>query len=490
MQRRRGKEQERKCEFKASLKPEHCRRMREETQIKLRKSKKEDRLKRHRFMATSIDSGSTSYNIPSRYKELFSMDQNTCFKATRFFRKILSVQESPPIGEVIASGAVNKFVEFLSYDKHPKLQFEAIWALTNVSSGTREHTDAVVSCGAVPLLVRLLNSQIVEIREQSVWCLGNIAGDSIRNRDLVVSMGAVTYLLSMLTEKVNIPLLQNITWTLTNVCRGKPMPPTEVTDQITPYFVHLTSSEDRAVVADALWGLYYISDASDDQIEKVVQTGVMPQLVSLLQHPSLSIRTPALRVIGNIASGDESQTQKVVDRAVPGLFSMLNSHAVSLRKEACWVFSNIAAGNKEQIQSLIDGHVLQPMQIMMMNEQFLVQKEITWLVSNICHGGSHEQISYLCRLGFLSPVINIMTVADTCIVKLALGIADSIITHCPAGKLQFEELGGVDKLQELQTHKNAEVYAEVMKLIETHYNEDEEVEDLEGSGFTTDNMLF
>lgn len=111
---------------------------------------------------------------------------------TEIVRKMLSIAQNPPIQDVIeADGLLAKFVEFLSRDDQPALQFEAAWVLINVASGTSAQTMAVVKADALPLLVKLVDSPNSDLQEQAVWALGNIAGDSSKLRDMVLRNGVV-----------------------------------------------------------------------------------------------------------------------------------------------------------------------------------------------------------------------------------------------------------------------------------------------------------
>lgn len=118
------------------------------------------------------------------------------------------------------------------------------------------------------------------------------------------------------------------------------------------------------------------------------------------RHQSPSVLVPALRTVGNIVTGDDLQTQVIINCGALGclLHLLTTSQKKSIKKvsfmsehlavsgpdihalktchnlppcslriclrseqEACWTISNITAGTKEQIQSVVDAEILPPL---------------------------------------------------------------------------------------------------------------------------------
>lgn len=515
----------RKKAYKVGVDADEARRRREDNLVEIRKNKREDNLLKkrregilngfpqppHLFPADPSQSTAAIEkkleSIPSMVQGVWSNDPNTQVEATTQFRKLLSIERSPPIDEVIKAGVIPRFVEFLGRHDLPQLQFEAAWALTNVASGTSEHTRVVIEHGAVPLFVQLLNSASDDVREQAVWALGNVAGDSPSCRDLVLGNGALMPLLGQLNDKSKLSMLRNATWTLSNFCRGKPPTPFEQVRPALPVLRQLIHLNDEEVLTDACWALSYLSDGTNDKIQAVIEAGVCQRLVALLIHHSPSVLVPALRTVGNIVTGDDAQTQFIIENnALPYLRQLLTgAYKKSIKKEACWTISNITAGNRSQIQAVIQADIFGSLVELLQRAEFEIRKEAAWAISNATSGGSAEQIRFLATQGCIKPLCDLLICPDPRIVTVCLEGLENILKIGEADKenglnggtniyaQMIDDCDGLDKIENLQSHDNNEIYEKAVKILERYWVEEDDdqniAENVEGNqqGFSFGN---
>uniref|UniRef100_A0AAV1T9B0 Importin subunit alpha n=1 Tax=Peronospora matthiolae TaxID=2874970 RepID=A0AAV1T9B0_9STRA len=499
---------ERMRSFKKGIDVDDSRRRREDTTVRIRKNRREERLNQRRRMiatahspvltqdasmprASTCSKGSTNTvnvsELPKIAAMIQSLDQIEASSAVCKLRRLLALEHEPPIQQVINLGVVPLLVDFLRRHDRPEMQFEAAWALTNIASGTTEHTAEVIRCGAVELLCGLLLSPNEDVCEQAVWALGNIAGDSPHCRDVVVNAGAMMPLLAVLRKSSGKPtILRNAAWTLSNFCRGKPRPEFALISPALQLLPHLIHSPDNEVVVDACWALSYFSDGTTETIQAVIDAGVCRRVVDLMGHTKTSIQTPALRTIGNIVTGNERQTQLMLDLVVlPRLVQLLKHEKKLIRKEACWAISNITAGSASQIQEVIDANVIPPLLFQLMATELDVRKEAAWAISNATSGGTTKQINCLVQQGCIPPLVKLLGVQDPRVVNVSLDALENILRAGEADMSladtenrmarYIEEADGIELIQNLQLHQEEDIYEKSVRIIRDYFDgEDEE----------------
>lgn len=210
-------------------------------------------------------------------------------------------------------------------------------------------------------------------------------------------------------------------------------------------------------------------------------------------HASTSVQTPALRSVGNIVTGDDVQTQVIINcGALPALLSLLSSGKDGIRKEACWTISNVTAGNSIQIQSVIDANIIPPLIHLLSNGDLKTRKEACWAISNATSGGLQkpEQIRYLVNQGCIKPLCDLLACPDNKIIQVALDGLENILKVGEMDKeagegqdninryaLFIEECSGMEKIHDCQTNANEEIYMKAYNMIEKYFSDEEDAAD-------------
>ncbi|XP_006645862.1 importin subunit alpha-1b-like [Oryza brachyantha] len=486
--------------YKASVDGDVGRLRRQVITVEIRKENRDRALNEKRRRAAAASDGSPQAasspavekkleSLPILMEALSSDDSSMQLEATMQIRKMLSGNSSPPIDEVIRIGVVPRFVEFLTREEYPHLQFEAAWVLTNITSGTAANTMAVVEHGALPILVKLLSSPNEDIREQAVWALGNVAGDSTNCRDLVLMHGAMLPLLQQLNEHSKLSMLRNCAWAIANFCVGQPPPDFKHVESAFPVLQQLILSQDEEILTNSCWALSYLTNGgSYDRTQAMIDTGACPRLVELLNHPSVMVLIPTVRTIGNIAAGDEKQTQHIVGnpQALPGLLNLLTTtQNKSIKREACWTISNITAGSKEQIQAVINANMIAPLVHLLQNADFDVRKEAAWAICNATSHGTADQIEYLANQGCIKTLCDLLDHKDALTVLVCLEGLDKILRvgeirkklgACNINRFvqMVDEAGGVDKIENLQNHEYVEIYQMAVRMLGSYWEDEDD----------------
>lgn len=478
--------------------PEECRRRRQEVTVQLRKHKKEDTALKKRNITLSVNETAqsgpeTEEDITNKKASISDLVINSTstdpvikLNAVQLARKLLSSDKNPPIDQIIEAGMLPILVECLKQDDQPTLQFEAAWALTNIASGSTVQTQSVVHAGSVEHFLRLLQSPHQNVCEQAVWALGNIIGDGPQCRDLVIKLGVVQPLLQFITPEIPMSFLRNVTWVIVNLCRSKePPPPGETIRQLLPALAFLIQHSDTNILVDTVWAISYLTDAGNDIIQMILDAGFVPYLVPLLGHQEVKVVTAALRAVGNIVTGTDEQTQVVLNNdALKYFHALLNHPKQKINKEAVWFLSNITAGTKTQVQSVIDANLIPQVIHLLAKGDLATRREAAWCINNLSLSGKREQVAYVLEQGVLQPFCQLLTTDDPQILVVVLDGISNILKMASTNyddlyslTTQIEECNGLDKIEELQNHRNEEIYKLAFEIIDKYFSE-EENEDL------------
>ena len=119
------------------------------------------------------------------------------------------------------------------------------------------------------------------IVEQALWYMGNLAGSDEQCRMLVLQKTSTLAVIHSYSkrDRIRVGMLKTISWCLHNLTRGKEFPLDKVSTaaEVAANFLWVNND---TVVADSLWALSSLTDGENDQIQLVVEQGIIVQTCS------------------------------------------------------------------------------------------------------------------------------------------------------------------------------------------------------------------
>jgi importin subunit alpha-6/7 len=246
-------------------------------------------------------------------------------------------------------------------------------------------------------------------------------------------------------------------------------------------------STDSELLTDACWALSFLTDGPHERIQALIDTNVTRRLVDLLSGERAVALSPALRTIANLVTGDDVQTQAVINCGallqLQKILANSHLHPANVVREACWALSNIAAGTKGQVDALIASGAVQQIVRLLVDGDLNTKREAVWAVSNASSSSDVQQCDHLVQLGCLRPLSQLLSGMDTCIVLVALeGIQNVLVAGQRLGAsgdavaeernlyaYELESAGGLDELEALQNHSSQEVCNKAVDILTTFF---------------------
>lgn len=152
-------------------------------------------------------------------------------------------------------------------------------------------------------------------------------------------------------------------------------------------------ADDVRLLQNSIWAISNITNNSgNEELQQLIDHGSCGRIMALTNHEEGKIAEYALRVLSNICSGNDLQTQYVVNEGLVGVLVTVMQHSPSpaVQKDACWAMSNIMAGNVAQIQIGLDQGAL-PLLIRKLSDSVAIAAEACWAISNATSGCSVMQ---------------------------------------------------------------------------------------------------
>jgi len=214
-----------------------------------------------------------------------------------------------------------------------------------------------------------------------------------------------------------------------------------------------------------------LSKQQDPPIQRVIESGVLPKVVELLQRDDeYEIQLVASDILLNVASGGSPTTEEVVKvGALPPLVHLLSSSHTGVAESAAWALGNNAVVCPNRRDLVLQAGAMQPLLNLIDDHQTSVKsvRRYVWLLSNLCRGSPKPDFNIV---SLSLPVLKRLlyhndgeVLIDTCW-ALSYLCED---TYAPSTQVLTNAFSNSDvcRLVELAEHPNKDVQLAALRVM-------------------------
>ena len=356
--------------------------------------------------------------------------------AAQGFRKILSSKNRSTIQEVVDAKVLPFLIKCIRKFHYPQLQYEAIWAITYISSGI-PNCKVIAVIGGILRLVQLMISSNEDIREMAVCALGDMAENSEYCRNLISNNKGLPLIMECLKNSHKHSMIKYSCRAITYLIKGRVNSYHEVKDVIIILTDIIKTEQDTEILKcslNAFSRFYLLTNIHRDDI---IETGVLPRVIQLLSHNEYNIQISAINIIEFIIKGNNQQIQLVLNLGyVEALSTLMSSSVENIIKKAAFSISKICAAGHHQLDTIITAGLIPRIVDLAFSSNEDINFNIANALGNATGKGRPDQLAYFVKSGIIKALCNLLQNQNEKTVLIAMLGLESILKY---GKNSFND---------------------------------------------------
>lgn len=271
-----------------------------------------------------------------------------------------------------------------------------------------------------------------------------------------------------------------------------------------PIFENLIFINDDEVFICCLFSLKIISSVEDPTNQLKIQKmflqndGEIINLLLAINYNECKFELlETIRILGNLLSVEDNNfIDNLLEYDILKFFKSVfdNEKSKKMRRETIWAISNITGGSYKHIKTIVDSDLFEEIIKMTSDYDFSTRKEAVYALFNMCVDISLSLGTELVKKGIFEVFIKVIEKnVDNSIIELALESIDKILnTGEPLREIagfnsmakKFDEVGGINCLEQLQKHPNQKIYEKTLNILDKYY----ETKDVDHNVLDLDNQ--
>ncbi|KAI8879422.1 ARM repeat-containing protein [Backusella circina FSU 941] len=411
-------------------------------------------------------------------------DKNVRLEAAQYIGKFVLEPAQALIDYITKGDCIDTLAQMITSDD-PEEKIQAAQTLSNIAAGPYELWLRSVS--VAPQLIKHLGSDDANLREVVAGALGNMAAEDLGDvsdeadkvRSSIRDNGAIPGLVRMLDSN-EARTIQSACFALANLARG---PEDQLQDFISSgitekLYKHLTNDIAADTATEVCWVICYLTAGSQKFRQDIMAKGFAPrlvvELVKLAREKTLVL--PVLRTIGNLVGSDDEYLKLLVeqDHFLLTVVDLVKSDQRSVKKEALWVLSKITSTqDPDIIRALEKLSIIDSLTNLVGRGAFDIRKGAAYGIMNIAHHGQ-EHLDKLPHKQLLPAFLELIKSQDADMIKLGLEYIELLLTQSANGKVIIDGVPEtMEVLASVAPAPDPELFTIANKLVDQYYGEKE-----------------